>query len=73
VVMMADTTDLPQWQGWILRSTGSMQNPAFPGAAPIQLRPGAPVQFRNRLLISGAPLPLSDIEASWQAFLAQEN
>lgn len=71
VVMMADTSNLPQWQGWILRSTGSMQNPAFPGASPIQLQPGEPLPFRNRLLISQAPLPLSDIEASWQAFLAQ--
>ncbi|GAB3647785.1 PmoA family protein [Echinicola sediminis] len=51
IVIMGEPDQLPQYQGWILRSSKSMQNLAFPGKAPIQLTQGKKLRFRNKILV----------------------
>jgi len=51
VVIMGEPEKLPSYQGWILRSTNSMQNMAFPGKTPIPIEKEKPLIFRNQLLI----------------------
>ncbi|GGF29217.1 DUF6807 family protein [Echinicola rosea] len=51
ITIMGEPDKLPSYQGWILRSANSMQNIAFPGKEPIALPKGAPLHFRNMILV----------------------
>ncbi|MDX1472261.1 MAG: DUF6807 family protein, partial [Flavobacteriaceae bacterium] len=51
VVMMGEPENLSRYQGWILRSANSMQNMAFPGQTPLDIKKGDTISFRNQLLV----------------------
>lgn len=51
VVLMGEPNKLPSYHGWILREASSMQNMAFPGKEPIQIKKGKPLEFRNQVLV----------------------
>ncbi len=51
VVILCDTTRIPNFQGWILRRKNSMQNPAFPGRELIDIRVNEPLVIKNRLIV----------------------
>jgi hypothetical protein len=61
VIIHAIPSSLPSFRGWILRKSGSMQNPAFPGKRPIPLDTEHPILIRHRLVISDHLL--SDVQA----------
>lgn len=61
IVQHPDNPGFPQ--PWILRSSRSMQNPAYPGRQPVQLSMTQPLRLRYRLGIYLQPPPLAALEA----------
>ena len=51
IVLMGEPDKLPSYKGWILRKARSMQNMAFPGKDPIQIKKGNPIEFHNQILV----------------------
>lgn len=52
-------------QPWILRKSGSMQNPVYPGATPVLVSMETPLALRYRLVIHRGAAPVEQIER-WQ-------
>jgi hypothetical protein len=67
VVIMGEPEELPNYQGWILRSANSMQNMAFPGREPIAIKKGENLLFRNQILFH-QDLSIEDIEEYYLRF-----
>lgn len=70
VVIMGEPEKLPSYQGWILRSSKSMQNLAFPGKDPIEIKKGESLSFRNQILVH-RNLSAEDIESYYKSFRNQ--
>lgn len=71
VVLMCEPAQLPAFQGWILRKSASMQNPAFPGRVPIFLSKVKPLEFRHRLLVHDGTMSSEAVAAAYRSFLEE--
>ncbi len=71
VVIMYHQNSTADLQGWILRRSGSMQNPVWPGRQPVHLYQGDSFNMRARLTIfkGKAPSP-KVIEHMYQTYIA---
>ncbi|MEQ8811331.1 MAG: PmoA family protein, partial [Imperialibacter sp.] len=67
--MMADTTQMTSWHGWILRNKKSMQNAAFPGRKLFKIANGETVTMRYKLIIHKAEWPQNAIEEKFKTFI----
>lgn len=67
IVIMGEPDELPDYQGWILRSAGSMQNMAFPGRDPVSVKKGEVLSFRNQILVH-KNLSTEDINEYYRQF-----
>ncbi|WP_416866069.1 MAG: DUF6807 family protein [Imperialibacter sp.] len=67
--MMADTTRMTSWHGWILRNKKSMQNAAFPGREPFKIAKGETLTMSYKLIIHKADWPLQEIESKFKTFI----
>ncbi|MDT0685146.1 DUF6807 family protein [Autumnicola psychrophila] len=67
IVIMGEPEKLPSYQGWILRSSRSMQNMAFPGKDAVDIEKGKSLNFRNRILVHSG-LSTKEIEAYYKEF-----
>ena len=70
IVIMGEPDKLPSYQGWILRSTTSMQNMAFPGKEPIAIEKGKSLSFRNQILVH-KDLSREQIQKYYERFRGQ--
>ncbi len=67
IVIMGEPDELPNYQGWILRSANSMQNMAFPGRNPVSIEKGESINFRNQILVH-RNLNIKKVEEYYQEF-----
>ena len=68
-VVVIDNPDNPMYpQKWILRSKGSMQNPAFPGTAPIVISMDKPIKLKYRLIVYTGQLAKADLQKAVKSF-----
>jgi len=67
IVIMGEPQKLPNYQGWILRSSNSMQNMAFPGNNPVSIKKGESFTFRNQILVH-RNLRTEEIEEYYKEF-----
>lgn len=70
IVIMGEPEKLPSYRGWILRSSRSMQNLAFPGKEAVQIKKGESLSFRNQLLVH-RNLSTEEIETYYREFSSQ--
>ncbi|MDT0689259.1 DUF6807 family protein [Salegentibacter sp. F188] len=70
IVIMGEPENLPSYQGWILRSSKSMQNMAFPGKEAIEIKKGKSLNFRNQILVHSG-LSTDEIETYYKEFRNQ--
>ncbi|UCS95891.1 PmoA family protein [Echinicola marina] len=68
IVIMGEPDKLPNYKGWILRNTNSMQNMAFPGRIPIELDKEKPLIFKNQLLVHNN-LNTQEIDQYYKEFI----
>lgn len=57
IMIVANPAELPDFQGWILRSRNSMQNAAFPGNHLLMIPKNKPLTIHNKLVIYIKPVP----------------
>ncbi|PRX48101.1 methane monooxygenase PmoA-like [Salegentibacter salegens] len=67
IVIMGKPEDLPNYQGWILRKSRSMQNMAFPGRDPIAIKKDESLEFKNQILVH-QNLRITEIEDYYKKF-----
>ncbi len=72
VVLMADTTTLQPFHGWILRSQKSMQNAAFPGRQPVKIAAGETLHMRYRLVVHERPMAAAEIQQLYVEFMSAQ-
>ena len=70
IVIMGEPEKLPSYQGWILRSSRSMQNMAFPGKEAIEIKRAESLNFRNQLLVH-SNLSTEEVEKYYKKFRSQ--
>ena len=69
VILMCEPEALASFQGWILRKSKSMQNPAFPGREPLLIEKEKPLYFKNKIIVYQGSLSLEEIENKYSAFI----
>ncbi len=68
IVIMGHQTNPTHPEPWILRKTASMQNPVYPGRAPLPVSDQEPTVLQYRLVIYENELPDKRIDSLYQAF-----
>ena len=69
LTIMADTTTMSSWHGWILRSENSMQNAAFPGREPVKIGKGETLRMRYKIVVHSTALTNEQISTTYQNFI----
>ena len=71
VVIMYHPESTASLQGWILRKTGSMQNPVWPGQERVTMNEGNAVDFKARVVVFKGEADVELIEELYAKFRAE--